>query len=146
MRDDAGVTGAFRRGRHVILVRNQDPTLNRGLPTFQDERGDGLEASLDFVTDTKSAMFLQKNRGDICQIEDKKFQTLSSAVEYVKDEYHNSALIEMLTDYAIPAADKVRRRGRNRCHQPRTGEYGLSVHKRGYLEFGRRGTGKPDYP
>ena len=93
---------------HVILVRNQDPTLNRGLPTFQDERGDGLEASLDFVTDTKRAMFLQKNRGDICQIEDKKFQTLSSAVEYVKDEYHNSALIEMLTDYAIPAADKVR--------------------------------------
>ena len=96
-------------GYAITVAEDEEGNVGKYTTWIDDgtDEYEDYEASLDFVTDNQTTIAFTNIRGDICRIEDKKFQTLSSAVEYVNNTYKAPAFIEMLTDYAMPVVDKV---------------------------------------
>ncbi|MBQ9521835.1 MAG: hypothetical protein IJR72_04610 [Oscillospiraceae bacterium] len=75
--------------------------------SINDDEYEDVTASLYSVAESQTSIVFTNVRGNICRIEGTEFQTISSAVGYARTEYDGTAIIEMLTDYIMPAADEV---------------------------------------
>ena len=84
-----------------------DADANRYLTSVSvnGDKYEDVEALLDTVTQSQNLIAFSNEKIPVCRIEENTFQTIASAIEYAKG-HGNAAVIEMLTDYVMPDADK----------------------------------------